>query len=284
MKLKHRKKDTRKISLTKRRSRGAVGAGTMYVLAILLLISAGSFLFMGGKLPNENAPQDGQVVMPVTNTPEPDKKNLQLYTFGFITQEPVQGNACEANKFNEEPDIFLASDPPAGGVAKSGGQIRVWVDDGNGGSVAPGTKIDPNTGQITTPGDRNASDGLGRKESSPYNYYLWEPALYLTPLTSPGQPGPYAGDAENGGIPRFPQFVKGEVSQGDDGNNSGFIQPMPKHDPPANAVAKKGHGGHIAEYIWDVNTLGLQPGYYRVQIVVHDGDGDLAINCTTIQI
>lgn len=185
-----------------------------------------SFELMGGRLPSpQPSSPDGQQIIVQTPTPDPSggKKNLQLYTFFGSTPTPPakplqKGNVCANDKFNEEPDIFRGSDPPAGGIVTAGGQIKVWIDDGNGGSMAPGEKVDPNTGQITTPGDRSASDGKGP------NYYLWEPAIYLTKLNSSDQPGPFSGDAENGGTPYFPVAIKGKISYADQGNDTGFLK------------------------------------------------------------
>jgi len=39
-----------------------------------------------------------------------------------------------------------------------------------------------------------------------------------------------------------------------------------------------------AEYIWDVNALGLPPGVYHVQLVIHDGDDNLGIDCIALQL
>ncbi len=262
--------------------KGAISNGFLYVVIILILVSLLGFVFIGGKVPQTEPTEIGSEV--VVNAPniEKAKNNLQLYTFKGATITPTPPppvvNQCLSNPFNEEPDIFYASDPAAGGIAAAGSQIRIWANDGNGGSVALGTVFDSN-GVIITPGDRTAHDGRGE------NYYLWEPALYLTPLTSPDQPGPFTGDVENGGTPHFPIIVKGEVSEADQGNKKGFVKVLPPIDPPVNVVGGgSGHGGHIGEYIWDVDSLGLAPGLYRVQEVIHDGDGDLAVNCTTIQL
>lgn len=261
------------------------GYSSLGLFILLFLITTLAIALVSGSVNHSlrsSTQQNRQII--VTTAPPPGQNNLQLQTFYVITLTPFplaqNANACIGNPFNEEPDIFFASDPASGGTAVVGSQIRVWVDDGNGGSVAPGSVIDKNTGQIITPGDRTASDGKGS------GYYLWEPALYLTPVSSPDQPGPFSGDVENGGTPHFPIIVKGEASLADTGNTTGFIK-LPPIDPPVNVVAgKKGHGGHIAQFTWDVSSLGLTPGsgYYRVQIVVHDGDGDLAISCTTIQV
>ncbi|HVF69608.1 MAG TPA: hypothetical protein VNA13_03520 [Xanthomonadales bacterium] len=266
--------------------KGGLGTGTLYLILLMILIGFAGIQLTNGLVPTRLPKNTGTAVTPKLETtyPDPGKKRLQLYTFGYTTAAPTappvpQGNLCAGDAFNEEPDIFRGSVPPAGGVVTAGGQIKVWIDDGNGGSMAPGEKVDPTTGRITTPGDRTSSDGKGA------NYYLWEPAIYLTKLTSPSQPGPYSGDAENGGTPNFPIAIKGEVSYGDGGNKNGFVKGLPPIDPVENIRGgRSGHGGSIGQYIWDVNSLGLSTGYYRVQIVTHDGDGDLAIDCSTIQI
>jgi hypothetical protein len=69
--------------------RGALGAGTAYgLLALLVLMSAGS-LMIGSIAPRNKSPQDGQVVVIATNTPQPQKNNLQLYTFPGATYTPT---------------------------------------------------------------------------------------------------------------------------------------------------------------------------------------------------
>jgi len=68
------------------------------------------------------------------------------------------GHICSNNPFSDESEIFVGTDPAPGQVAKSGGKIRVWVNDEGAPKIAPGEKVDPATGQIT-PGDRSATDG-----------------------------------------------------------------------------------------------------------------------------
>lgn len=250
--------------------RGFLDITMIFIIAVIALgaVLAG----FSNKSPKLSDSDD--LYTPEAPTPGEEKKVLQLNTLKFKKIE--QENACQASRFNREADIFVGSDPTPGGVASVGGRIRVWIDDGNGGSVVPGEVIDRNTGQVITPGDRLAR---GRTTG-----YLIEPALYITPLTAPDQPGPFAGDAENGGKPYFPTAVRGEVVYGD--HNSTDFLPLPPIESPVgfDVRARRSHGGHIAQFIWDVNSLGLSPGFYRAQFVVHDGDGDLAINCITIQI
>jgi len=207
---------------------------------------------------------------------ETTKESLQLKTFKF--KRIVVEDSCSSSIYNEEPNIIYGSDPAFTGAAKAGGQIKIWVweDDGNGGSVSPGTVVDPSNGNITSPGDRTAADPNG---------YLWEPAIYLTQLTTPDQPGPYAGDKENGGQAYFPVAIKGVANFGADlAQRQGDLNSAPI-DPPVNIqVSRTDPGWTFSEFIWDVNSMNLTAGYYRAQIILHDGDQDLAINCTTIQI
>ena len=251
------------------------GGLDMTLLFIIVVIALGAVLTSGFKSKTERGTD---TFAPEVDLPGGDeKKSLQLNTLKFKKILP-KVNTCAESNFNREPYIFIASDPLPGGIAVPGGRIRVWVDDGNGGSVSEGEIINKDTGQIITPGDRSATDGKGQ------GYYRWEPALYITPLTSPDQPGPYAGDAENGGQPYFPSFVRGRVVY-TDSNTTRFLSLPPIESPVGFEVPRsKDHGGNQAQFILEVNSLGLTPGFYRAQIVVHDGDGDLALNCITIQI
>ena len=41
---------------------------------------------------------------------------------------------------------------------------------------------------------------------------------------------------------------------------------------------------YSTEVVWDVSALGLAPGTYVGEFVIHDGDHDRAIGCVTITI
>jgi hypothetical protein len=41
---------------------------------------------------------------------------------------------------------------------------------------------------------------------------------------------------------------------------------------------------YTAEFIWDVNSLGLKPGQYLAEFVIHDGDRDRGVGCVAITI
>jgi hypothetical protein len=246
----------------------------VFGIAVIVVSLTAFFAFrpQGGS-PGTQIAQDTFTI--ITPPPSSKKDSLQIQTFR-LKRNPrptPSGNLCKGNIFNEEPDIIYATDPAFGGVAVAGGQIRIWVweDDGFGGSVSQGTKVDPATGRITTVGNRGSDP----------NGYSWDPAIYLTKLTSPTQAGPYSGDKENGGTAYFPSIIKGVANY--EGNRSADINSVPI-DPPVNIIKpRSGNDLTFSEFIWEVSSLNLTTGDWRVQIIMHDGDEDLAINCTTIR-
>jgi hypothetical protein len=150
-----------------------------------------------------------------------------------------------------------------------------------------------NCTQIITPGNRKAT-GNDIWQSHPLapvgDPYIVEPALYIAPDTP-----------DNGGTPHFPTAIKGGV------NNSGVwtnAQPLliPGMDPPppgtvdhseasrCQRVDVSGVGWVLsseyckAEFTWDVSSLGLKPGTYLAEFVIHDGDTDRGVGCIDITI
>jgi hypothetical protein len=41
---------------------------------------------------------------------------------------------------------------------------------------------------------------------------------------------------------------------------------------------------YTAEFIWDVNKLGISSGTHQAEFLIHDGDKDRGIGCVNIQI
>lgn len=80
----------------------------------------------------------------------------------------------------------------------------------------------------------------------------------------------------------MPTAVKGKVTPK---KKSGWLN-VPTHDDPLSyrIGTRVGDGKFVAEFIWNIASLGLSPGTYRLQISVHDGDEDLAVECTTLVI
>ncbi|HEX7476720.1 MAG TPA: hypothetical protein VF331_02835 [Polyangiales bacterium] len=177
---------------------------------------------------------------------------------------------CADRAINTEPQILAAYSPAMGQSVGQNGQIKVWMNDECPEIIAPNEQIDPNTGLITAPGDRTAKAADG---------YLWEPALYIAPLT-----------AEAGGPAHFPQYIKGwynsqttTVSGSGCRRNTTVIgTQVPGADPaPAGTPLPERFN---TEIIWDVKSLGLTPGTYVAEFVIHDGDKDRGVGCVTITI
>jgi hypothetical protein len=183
---------------------------------------------------------------------------------------PPMPALCSDESVNNEPEILVGYSPAMGESVAQDGQIKVWVNDERPEIIAGNEQIDAMTGMIITPGDRTvkAADG-----------YLWEPALYIAPQT-----------AESGGTPHFPQFIKGwynNMPPANGGARGGGRTPVmgtqvPGMDPvpPGMKLSEK----YSTEIIWDVQALGLPPGTYIGEFVIHDGDRDRAIGCVTITI
>jgi hypothetical protein len=168
---------------------------------------------------------------------------------------------CLPGLINNEPEILVGYLPGPGQSVSVNGQIKVWLSDEAPAFISSGEVVDPTTGAITTPGDRTAKAPDG---------YLWEPALYVTPASGGTTSGAY-----------FPVTIKGWY------NNS----------PPLSYVAGKQVPGiepfptpplvteiFSTELIWDVGSMGLAPGDYTAEFVVHDGDTDRGVGCVNITI
>lgn len=173
---------------------------------------------------------------------------------------------CNDPVVSNEPEILAAYSPATGETVKENGQIKVWINDERAPIIAPNEQVDATTGMITMPGDRTAAAPDG---------YLWEPALYIAPQT-----------AENGGTPHFPQAIKGWYNNvppaaGGRPPNGAGVQVPGMDAPPAGTLLPT---QYTAEDIWDVSALGLAPGTYIGEFVIHDGDRDRAVGCVTIVI
>jgi hypothetical protein len=164
---------------------------------------------------------------------------------------------CTPGTVNDEPDILLGYFPANGQSVSSTGQIKVWVSDEWAPVIAPNEQVDPTTGTITTPGDRTAKASDG---------YLYEPAVYIAPQS-----------AENGGTPHFPQLVLGTYDN--DPANFGMRTSAPIDPPPTTHW-----DDYTGEFIWNVSSLGLSPGTYILEFVIHDGDYDRGVGCITLTI
>ncbi len=216
-----------------------------------------------------------------TKNPEETSLKQGTFTFEKSAPPPQQASVCsgatlvfdDEGASSSDSNIFIALDPPNGQAVGATGNIRAWVSDEAGGKI-PSPVVVESSGTIS-----KHSDPLIDKDS---HGYPWEPAIYLTLLTPQNQNGPFSGDKENGGTPTFLNAVKGRAAPAKD---TGWLN-IPTHDDPLpyRIGNRVGDGEHVAEFIWNVASLGKPPGTYRVQVAVHDGDDHLAVECTTLVI
>jgi hypothetical protein len=177
---------------------------------------------------------------------------------------------CEDPTVNNEPQILAGYDPAPGATVKENGQIKLWFTDELPAFIAENEQIHPMTGEVVVPGDRGALNIDG---------YPNEPTLYVMPMG----PTPGAGGAF------YPRWVKGDYnnkpSTGPDVFKL-FDRSMVMQGPPMDP-APPGTGlpeTYNTEFIWDVSAMGLGPGTYLTEFVVHDGDLDRAVGCHVITI
>lgn len=118
----------KKVSITKKRSlkkkwrKGALGAGMAYaILAMLIVFSAGAMM-VGNIFPEAKNPINNQPVIIMTNTPEQQKNNLQLYTFpgATYTPTPTPTPTPTTPPPPANPGGGGGNNAPAGPVAKPG--------------------------------------------------------------------------------------------------------------------------------------------------------------------
>ncbi|OGK08801.1 hypothetical protein A2767_02730 [Candidatus Roizmanbacteria bacterium RIFCSPHIGHO2_01_FULL_35_10] len=219
--------------------------------------------------------------VPDTGNPEDTSMKQGTFTFDQPTKIPQTPSICTGSNLvyddegasNKKSNIFVALDPPTGQRVGANGQIRAWVNDEAGGRVPSSVEVDSN-GNVT----RHSNPAV-EKDSHGYPF---EASIYLTRITAANLNGPFAGDKENGGTPVLATAVKGMAR----GEQQGSFRTLPVHDDPSTyrIASRVGEGNKVAEYIWNVASLNLSPGTFRVQVALHDGDSDLAIECTTIVI
>ena len=183
---------------------------------------------------------------------------------GEFAPDCEQPALCKDKSVNTEPEILAGV---RAGERSVGGHER--ADQGVGERraalvIAPNEQIDANTGMITMPGDRTAKAPDG---------YLWEPALYIAPQT-----------AENGGTPHFPQAIHGWYNNMPPyvrGSKTTGVEVMGIDAAPSGTTLSE---RYTTEFTWEVSALGLKPGTYSGEFVIHDGDRDRAIGCVAIMI
>jgi hypothetical protein len=227
---------------------------------------------------------NGKTPIPNTSGYTPNGKTPIPNTSGY-SPLPTENDLCPTNQFSTEPIIFVGTDPAPGQAVGPNGEIRVWVNDETPPKIAPHEIVDPITGKIT-PGDRTATDGAGN------GFFRWEPALYITPFTSANRNGPFSGDAENHGKPYFPTQIRGDYDPNPEGLPIEMVGPPIDTDftnfengsEIVQLTNKELIIGFTSEYTWSANSLGLSPGAYHVELVIHDGDINLGITCIALHL
>jgi hypothetical protein len=183
---------------------------------------------------------------------------------------PPMPKLCDDRSINNEPEILAGYSPAMNQTVSQNGQIKVWVTDECPLLVAPDEQIDATTGVVMKAGDRSAVAE---------DNFLLEPALYIAPAS-----------AESGGTPHFPQYIKGWHNN----VRPPFVPYRCRNDPNLMAVEVPGIDApppgaslsemYDSEVIWDVKSLGLKPGTYTGEFLIHDGDHDRGIGCVTITV
>ncbi len=263
---------------------GCLGPAAL-VAIIIGLGAAGIFITQSPKPINQPPSNSVQptIADPNANNP-PEETSLKQGTFTFERPTGVASQApsiCTGSNLvfddegssNRNSNIFIALDPPNGRPIGASGEIRAWASDEAGGRFPSSATADANGNII-----RHSNPAVDKDSHG----YPWEPAIYLTQITSANVNGPYAGDKESGGAPTLPNVVKGKATAQRD---SAWLN-IPMHDDPLpfRIGTRVGDGRHVAQFNWNVRSLNLTPGTYRVQVALHDGDSHLAIECTTITI
>jgi hypothetical protein len=270
------KKVKKKKLSSKKIQKGTVG--NFFVFGVLALLIVLGITAVGG-LPPQSFPNTGTEVNVVTPTQAASHSTLQLQTFGYVTIAPTPtpgsgGGLCKEGGVNDEPEIIAGYSPAPGQSVGTNGQIYVWVSDEGAPFIAPNEQVNASTGQVTTPGDRTAK--------APDNY-LWEPSLYIAPQT-----------AESGGTPHFPNYIKGQYNNTPPelGNvvTGATADPIPQTAQPSVAFVNgggffgAGFNAYTAEYIWNVNGLGLSAGSYQAEFLIFDGDRNRGVGCVSFTI
>lgn len=105
-------------------TKGAMGAGMLYIILAIMIITAGAGLLIGNITPS-NSPTGNQPVVIVSPQTNSSKNNLQLYTFPGITYTPTP---------TPSPNPPKPQTPGGGGGGGGGGGNQTPNSGGGGGS------------------------------------------------------------------------------------------------------------------------------------------------------
>jgi hypothetical protein len=323
--MKKNAKLTKRRKYSKKKFTGIAGIGSLYVVAVVILLSIFAYALVGSALPTTGGSADisPQIIVDI-QTPVPNNKRnvLQLYSFSGVTLTPTPSAAanapsvsCSQTAYDSESQTIIGSNPAPNSLVSGNGAIYVWVTDEAAPFISKGETFSSSTGAVTPGSNRNildsgtAGDGL----------FSFEPTLFIYPATNPGG---YICNATTVCQAYYPDFIKGTVNNNPSppfitAGNANLVK-GPNVDPYTNyengpAFTGLGNGISIfgnpqittqpnlglqlgtgtlgsgietfkSEYIWELANLGLTPGKYIGQYVIHDGDGGIGIGCVNITI
>lgn len=238
------------------KERGGVNTGMLYIIVILLIITAIAYIATG-PTPTQTGVQKGVEVAILGAPSQAPKDLLQLYSFGGATITPPVTDLCKPGGKNARPDIIVGVYPPHAEAISVKDKIKVWVNTEKPPLIANGEKVNRNSGIIITPGNR--------EEKAPDGLYV-EPSLYIFPQT-----------AESGGQPYFPSSIKGDFTSSSGSASLAFgIERI-----PGNPQLKH---RYTAQYSWNVKDLGLRAGSYQLQFVVMDDADKHGVTCVNMRV
>jgi hypothetical protein len=232
-----------------------INTGALYIIFIMLVLFGFAYI-TSGPTPSQTPILTGPEVALTNRTNGSAKANLQLYKFDGVTITPPVSSLCVKGGANKHPEALIGFLPQQAYAVSTDGQIELWVSDSQPPYISPNEEINKSSGDVKTPGDRNATAPDG---------YRWEPQLYVFPQT-----------VDKNGQPYYPSVVHGNynttlmegVAYGSDN--------LPPNSLP---LAK-----YTAEFVWNVKDIGLTDNDYQIQFVVHDGNKQLGVKCISIRV
>lgn len=213
------------------------------IIAIVVALFLSGIILPGNNLSTE--PSDSSEYVPVNPSVTGSESVLQMRNISFVTRAPVKGGSkieCDdslgSTGATREPWIIYAVKPESGETIKSGDVIKVWYFD-------------------------ELPFGGG--------------GIYLSDITS--DPKNRSGEEQNGGLV-YPLSRIFGPKHGEDANGRVLppgAEPFPdKSNTLKNETIIENEYGNLIE--WDVDSLSLKANHtYRVQILMHDGDGDTSM-------
>jgi hypothetical protein len=236
-----------------------INTGALYIILILFVI-VGMAYIVSGPAPSQTPILTGPEVAVNQNNKNKKQAVLQLYNFTGATITPPVTSLCKKGSANVHPEALIAFTPSQASAVSTGGQISLWVSDTKPPYIAPNELVVNSTGAIAVPGDVLSTTSPGYISDG----YLFEPQLYIFPQT-----------LEKGGKYYFPDYVRGAYFNGTP-EVSDNTDVLPPDSLPTSS--------QTAEYLWNVQSIGLTDGDYNIEYVAHGGHGNLGVKCVSLRV